>query len=139
MNNPFGDTITPESIIDTLSFFDDWESRYKYIIDLGKELPAMPDELHTQDRVVKGCQSLVWIDSCVVDGRFQFNVDSDAHIVKGLLAILMAAVNNKSSADIMAFDMEAYFQEIDLVKHISPTRGNGLRAMVNHIFELVQA
>lgn len=139
MNNPFGDTITPESIIDTLSFFDDWESRYKYIIDLGKELPAMPDELHTQDRVVKGCQSLVWIDSCVVDGCFQFNVDSDAHIVKGLLAILMAAVNNKSSAEIMAFDMEAYFQEIDLVKHISPTRGNGLRAMVNRIVELVQA
>ncbi|HBR95868.1 MAG TPA: Fe-S cluster assembly protein SufE [Gammaproteobacteria bacterium] len=138
MSNPFGNTITPEAVIDTLGFFDDWEERYRYIIDLGKELPSMPEELHTEDREIKGCQSHVWIEPSVVEGRLCFAVDSDAHVVRGLLAVVLAAVNNKSASDILAFDMEAYFQKIDLLKHLSPTRGNGLRAMVERVRQVAQ-
>ena len=67
--NPFGNSISSEDILDTLGFFDSWEDRYKYIIDLGKDLPAMPDALHTEDRLVRGCQSQVWIDTRLEDGR----------------------------------------------------------------------
>lgn len=136
MTNPFGKTITPEAVIDTLGFFDDWEERYRYIIDLGKELPSMPETLQTADREVKGCQSLVWIEPQQQDGRLQFLVDSDAHIVRGLLGLVLAAVNDKTPEEILAFDMEGYFREIDLIKHLSPTRGNGLRALVQRIQQI---
>jgi len=131
--NPFGTSITTEDILDTLGFFDDWEERYKYIIDLGKQLPAMPDEKKTEQFLLRGCQSQVWIDSAVEDGRLVFEADSDAHIVRGLLGVVLAAFNNKTPADILAFDIDGYFASIDLVKHLSPTRGNGLRAMVQRI------
>jgi len=131
--NPFGHSISAEDIIDSLSFFDDWESRYKYIIDLGKELPALPEALHTEDRLVKGCQSQVWIDTKLCEGKLQLSVDSDAFIVKGLLGLILAAYNNKSPQDILSFDVESYFEQLDLLRHLSPTRGNGLRAMVSRI------
>ncbi len=131
--NPFGHRISSQDILDTLGFFDNWEERYKYIIDLGKELPPMSAALLTQDRLVHGCQSQVWIDTRLVDGRLQLAVDSDAIIVKGLLAIVLAAYNNKASSDILAFDIDAYFQQLDLLRHLSPIRGNGLRAMVQRI------
>ncbi len=124
---------TSDDIVDTLSFFDSWEDRYRYMIDLGKEIPAMPDSLKTDDRIVPGCQSQVWIEFKIEDNKFIFQVDSDALIVKGLLAIVMAAYQKKSAIDILAFDIENYFQELDLVKHLSPTRGNGLKAMVEKI------
>lgn len=133
MTNPFGTSITAEEVLDTLGFFDSWEERYKYIIDLGKQLPVMADELKTDERLVRGCQSQVWIEPHVGADKLCFEVDSDAHIVKGLLAVVMAAYNSKSAADILAFDMEAFFADLDLVKHLSPTRGNGLRAMVKRI------
>ncbi len=131
--NPFGRSITAEEIIDSLGFFDTWEERYKYIIDLGKELPAMPDAEKQEDNLVKGCQSQVWITHTLDDQKFQFNVDSDAFIVKGLLGVVLAAYNNKSASDIKAFDIEQYFDAVGLIKHLSPTRGNGLKAMVNKI------
>ncbi|MDH5631006.1 MAG: SufE family protein [Gammaproteobacteria bacterium] len=122
-----------EDIIDTLSFFDSWEDRYKYIIDLGKELPDMPDDLKTDDRLVPGCQSQVWIEPQQIDDKFQFIVDSDALIVRGLLALVMAAYNDKTADEILNFDIEDFFAQLDLIKHISPTRGNGLQAMVQKI------
>jgi len=131
--NPFGHTITSQDILDTLGFLDSWEDRYKYIIDLGKELPAMPAALHTRDRLVHGCQSQVWIDTRMEDGRLQLAVDSDAFIVKGLLGLVLAAYNNKPPADVLAFDIDAYFEQLDLLRHLSSTRGNGLRAMVQRI------
>ena len=134
--NPFGNSISAEDILDTLAFFDNWEDRYKYIIDLGKDLPAMPESLHTEDRLVRGCQSQVWIDTRLEDGRLQLSVDSDAFIVKGLLGLVLAAYNNKSPADILAFDIDGYFEQLDLLRHLSPTRGNGLRAMVQRIQEI---
>lgn len=137
--SPFGHTIGAEDIVESLSFFDDWESRYKYIIDLGRELPPLPVALHTDDRLVKGCQSQVWIDTYISNGRLQLAVDSDAFIVKGLLGVILAAYNNKSPAEILAFDVESYFEQLDLLRHLSPTRGNGLRAMVSRIKAIAKA
>lgn len=134
--NPFGHSITSDDVVDTLSFFDDWEDRYKYIIDLGRELPPLPAELHTEDRLIKGCQSQVWIDTHIENGRLELAVDSDAFIVKGLLGVVLAAYNGKTPAEALAFDVDAYFGELDLLRHLSPIRGNGLRAMVTHIREI---
>ncbi len=131
--SPFGTEITPEEILDTLGFFDDWEERYKYIIDLGKQLPAIDDSKKTEVFLLRGCQSQVWIDSKVVGDRLFFEVDSDAHIVRGLLAVVLSAYNNKTAAEILAFDIDNFFAQVDLVKHLSPTRGNGLTAMVKKI------
>ena len=136
--NPFGHTITSDDILETLGFFDSWEDRYKYIIDLGKELPPLPDELRTDDRLVRGCQSQVWIETQLEDGQLQLTVDSDAFIVKGLLAVVLAAYNNKSPAEILAFDIDAYLDSLDLLRHLSPTRGNGIRAMIQRIRGIAQ-
>jgi len=133
---PFGNSITTGDILDTLGFFDSWEDRYKYIIDLGKELPPLPDELRTEDRLVRGCQSQVWIATALIDGRLQIAVDSDAFIVKGLLGIVLAAYNNKTPAEVLAFDIDAYLESLDLLQHLSPTRGNGLRAMIARIRDI---
>ncbi len=139
MNNPFGIAITAEDVIGDLSFFDAWEDRYRYIIDLGKQLPPMDDKLKTDERLVRGCQSQVWLEPVFDDGIMSFIVDSDAHIVRGLLAMVMAAYNEKTPADILEFNIEDYFAQIDLVKHLSPTRGNGLKAMVERIKQLASA
>lgn len=124
---------TANDIVESISFFDTWEDRYRYMIDLGKELPKMPEEFRTDDRLVPGCQSQVWIQTESNDERLIFSVDSDALIVKGLLAIIMAAYNQKTREEILEFDIEDYFEKLDLLKHLSPTRGNGLRAMVDKI------
>lgn len=132
-SSPFGTSITPEEIIDTLSFFDSWEERYKYIIDLGKQLPAMSEDLKTQERLISGCQSQVWIETYSLDGKLYFDMGSDAFIVSGLLAVVLAAYNGKTASEVLAFDIEGFFQELDLIKHLSPTRGNGLKSMVARI------
>lgn len=133
--HPFGTKITAEEIIDSLSFFDDWEDRYRYIIDLGKQLPEFPDVLKCEELLVRGCQSQVWLLTRP-DGsndNMQLAVDSDALVVRGLAAIVLAAYHNKSARELLAFDIEGYFSSIDLLKHLSPTRGNGVRAMVKKI------
>lgn len=135
--NPFGQSITTQDIIDTLEFFDSWEDRYKYIIDLGKELPDMSDAKKIDENIVRGCQSQVWIDSEKQQERYWFEVDSDAFIVKGLLGVVLAAYNGKTAQAILDFDIEQYFQTIGLLKHLSPTRGNGLKAMVERIRQAV--
>lgn len=132
-SNPFGHSISSDDIVETLGFFDSWEDRYKYIIDLGRELPAMEAALHTDDRLVRGCQSQVWIDTTLDEGRLQIAVDSDAFIVKGLLGVVLAAYNNKAPEEVLAFDIDGYFQQLELMNHLSPTRGNGLKAMVARI------
>lgn len=130
---PFGNSISSEDVLESLAFFDSWEDRYRYIIDLGRELPAMDASLRTDDRLVRGCQSQVWIDVDERAERLQLAVDSDAFIVKGLLAVLLAAYNNRSAAEILDFDVDGYFAELGLMQHLSPARGNGLRAMVARI------
>jgi cysteine desulfuration protein SufE len=133
VSNPFGHSISSDDIVENLGFFDSWEDRYRYIIDLGRELPQMDDHLHTEDRLVRGCQSQVWMDVRELDGRLQLAVDSDAFIVKGLLAVVLAAYNNRSPEEIIAFDVDRYFDTLGLMQHLSPTRGNGLQAMVKRI------
>lgn len=129
----FGTDISIEDLIDTLSFFDNWEDRYRYIIELGKQITPQNDDFKLDERLIKGCQSQVWMD-CQKDGdRLFFIVDSDAHIVKGLLGVVLIAYNGKTSAEVLDFDIEAYFSQLDLIKHLSPTRGNGLRSMVKRI------
>ena len=134
-NNPFGSDITSEDILEDLEFFDDWEDRYRYIIDLGKKLPPMPAELKTDDNFVHGCQSQVWIsaDYDASQDQMCFLVDSDAHIVRGLAAMVMAAFNQQSPQAVLDFDMDAYFARSQLIQHLSPTRGNGLKSMVAKI------
>ena len=130
---------TTEEILDDIDFFDDWEERYKYIIDLGKELAPLSEELRTRERLVKGCQSNVWIDVRSNGEQLVFVVDSDAIIVRGLLALVMAAYDGKTAAQINGFDVDDYFQKLDLERHLSPTRGNGLRAIVGRIQGIAKA
>jgi cysteine desulfuration protein SufE len=136
MSKQFGTEISSADIVETLGFFDSWDDRYKYIIDLGRELPPVEEQLRTDENLIRGCQSQVWLSSELQDGKLFFNVDSDAFIVKGLLAIVLAAYNGKTAAEIRAFDISAYFESLDLIKHLSPTRGSGLQAMVARINEL---
>lgn len=136
MSHKFGTEITSEDIIETLSFFDSWEDRYKYIIDLGKELPAIDESLKTDENIVRGCQSQVWLVANSSAEKLTFEVDSDAHIVKGLLAVVLAAFNGKTAQAILDFQVDDYFSQLDLVRHLSPTRGNGLKAMVKKIKDI---
>jgi len=129
----FGIDVTADDIVDTFGFFDNWEERYKYIIDLGKELPAMAEAWRTEEYLVRGCQSQVWLVDEVRNGRLYFQADSDAFIVKGLLAVVLAAFNGKTPGEILRVDIDAYFAQLDLLQHLSSTRGNGLKAMVKRI------
>jgi cysteine desulfuration protein SufE len=131
--NLFGTDIKTDDIVEALSFFDSWEDRYKYIIDLGKELPALPPEHRTEGNLVRGCQSQVWLTHRQEGGRLYFEADSDAFIVRGLLGVVLAAYNGRTPQEIQAFDITAYFDSLNLLKHLSATRGNGLQAMVQRI------
>lgn len=129
-----GKDITSEDIIDQISFFDNWEEKYAFIIDLGKQLPVCENCDCIDENEVKGCQSQVWITPFKNDeGKFVFRANSDAIIVKGLLAIILTAYNYKTREEILAFDIEEYFSQINLLNHLSQVRGNGIKAMVERI------
>ncbi|MFV1872657.1 MAG: SufE family protein [Oleiphilus sp.] len=134
-DNPFGHSICTEDILDTVEFLDDWEERYSYIIDLGKSLPDFPESEKTEENLVHGCQSQVWLSHRFDEssGIMYVLLDSDAIIVKGLAAIVLAALNAKTPKDVINEDVESLFTKMDLMRHISPTRGNGLRAMLERI------
>lgn len=122
-------------IQEAFALFDDWEDTYRFIIDLGRTLPTLDAALRTEQRLVRGCQSQVWLipRHDAGSGHLRFSIDSDAHIVRGLIAIVLAAYDDTAPADILAFDIEALFAELDLLSHLSPTRGNGLRALVGRV------
>lgn len=129
-----------DDIIETLGFFDDWEQRYQYVIDLGKTLPPLDAGQKTEANLVKGCQSQVWLVPRVEDGPVvHFDIDSDAHIVRGLAAILRAMYSGRAPADILAQDSRATFAEIGLDAALSPSRANGLHAMDEKIRALASA
>jgi cysteine desulfuration protein SufE len=125
--------VTLDELLDTFEFFDDWEDKYRFIIDLGKELPSLPDVDKTDDHLIRGCQSQVWLTYESTDEQLAFNMDSDAHIVRGLIAVVLIAIQNRSAADIQQLDIEEIFSQLDLLAHLSVTRGNGLRAMVSRV------
>ncbi|MGM0563805.1 MAG: SufE family protein [Pseudomonadota bacterium] len=130
---PFGQKINTDDIVGDFDFLDDWEERYAYIIDLGRQLPEFPESEKIEDNYVHGCQSQVWLIHQVEDGKLYLLIDSDAIIVRGLAAIVLTALNAKTPQELIDTDVDDLFQQLDLFRHISPTRGNGLRAMVEKI------
>lgn len=121
-----------DEIIDEFAMFDDWMEKYEYIIDLGKELALIAEEKKTEDRLIHGCQSRVWVDADVNDGKLQFTADSDAIITKGIISLLIRVLSNQTPEDIVK--SELYFiGKIGLQEHLSPTRANGLVGMVNRL------
>jgi cysteine desulfuration protein SufE len=119
-------------IIDEFSMFDDWEERYQYVIDLGNSLPLVEDQYKTEDNIIKGCQSKVWLHGEQHDGNIVFTADSDAILTKGIIAILIRVFSNQKPADILEADT-AFIDEIGLKEHLSPTRANGLVSMIKQI------
>ena len=119
----------------SFGFFDSWEDRYRFVIDLGKRLPTLPPASRIDANLVRGCQSQVWLVPTydAANNRLHLAIDSDAHIVRGLIAIVLAAYQNGSPEHILRFDIEGLFDELDLLAHLSPARGNGLKAMVGRI------
>lgn len=127
-----------DKIMDDFSFLDDWEDRYRYVIELGKELPDLSEDKKTAENKVQGCASQVWVVSHsdgTQDPVLTFEGDSDAHIVRGLVAIVLATYSGKRASEIAALDAIEVFGKIGLVEHLSSQRANGLRSMVNRIRE----
>ena len=119
-------------IIDEFSMFDDWMQRYEYIIELGKSLPLINEEYKTDENLIKGCQSKVWLHGEQKDDTIVFTADSDAILTKGIIAILIRAFSNQNAEDIINADTE-FIDEIGLKEHLSATRANGLVSMIKNI------
>jgi cysteine desulfuration protein SufE len=119
-------------IIEEFEFLTEWDDRYQHIIDLGKSLPLIQTELKTEERLIKGCQSQVWLHSEMKDGNVQYTADSDAIITKGLIALMVRVLNEQKPEEIL--NAELYFiDKINLKEHLSPTRSNGLLSMVKQM------
>ena len=118
-----------QEIIQDFAIFDDWMEKYEYIIELGKDLPIIEDAKKTDDRLIEGCQSRVWLDSQVEDGKMKFYADSDAIITKGIIGLLIRVLNNESPEVVAKADLH-FIQDIGLQEHLSITRSNGLLSMV---------
>jgi cysteine desulfuration protein SufE len=123
-----------EEIKDEFSMFDDenWDERYQYVIDLGKTLPLINEEYKTEDNIIKGCQSKVWLHGEQQDDKIVFTADSDAILTKGIIAILIRTFSNQKASDILEADTK-FIDEIGLKEHLSPTRANGLVSMIKQI------
>lgn len=119
-------------IIDEFSLFDDWMQRYEYMIDLGKSLPLISDQYKTEDNLIKGCQSKVWVHAELEDDKVVFTADSDAIITKGIIAILIRVFSNQHPKAIIDADM-GFIDDIGLKEHLSPSRANGLVSMIKQI------
>ena len=127
-----------DDIIDGFSMLDEWDDRYRYVIELGRGLAPLPEELRTEINKVQGCASQVWLASSVQPGNgsgpvLSFVGDSDAHIVRGLIAILFAIYSGKPARDIVSTDAVAVFEKLGLREHLTPQRSNGFRSMVERI------
>ncbi|OOV19558.1 SufE family protein [Flavobacterium sp. LM4] len=121
-----------DEIIDEFSMFDDWMQRYEYIIELGKSLPLIKEEYKTDENLIKGCQSKVWLQGEQKDDKIVFTADSDAILTKGIIAILIRAFSNQKASDIINADTQ-FIDEIGLKEHLSATRANGLVSMIKNI------
>jgi cysteine desulfuration protein SufE len=122
-----------QDMIDDFAFLDDWEDRYMHVIDLGKGLAPLPDDARTDANKVKGCASQVWLVSQKSDDLWTFAGDSDAHIVKGLVAIVLEIFSGRSSAEIASLDANDILSKLGLAEHLSAQRSNGLAAMIGRI------
>jgi len=128
---------TLSDITSDFAVLDDWEDRYRYLIELGRELPPLPDELRTDTNKVRGCASQVWLATQVRseggDPVLHFVADSDAHIVRGLIAILSAIYNNRPVDEVLAIEADPIFEKLGLKEHLTPQRSNGLASMVARV------
>ena len=126
-----------ETIRETFALLGDWESRYRYVIDLGRGLEPFPEALRTEDNRVQGCTSRVWmVAEKDAAGRYHFLADSDAHIVRGLIVILLTGVQGKTGPELASLDILSFFQDLGLEDHLSPNRRNGFYAMTGKIRDL---
>ncbi len=119
-------------IVDEFSFFDDWMQRYEHMIELGKSLPLIEEQYKTEDNIIKGCQSKVWVHAELENDKLVFTADSDAIITKGIIAILIRAFSHQKPKDIIEANTE-FIDEIGLKEHLSPTRANGLVSMIKQL------
>lgn len=128
---------TFDELVENFELFDDWEERYRYVIDLGKQMPDFPEAMKTDETLVEGCVSRVWLDEKVngsgPSAVVEFTGDSDAFIVKGLIAVLQALYSGRTAQEIIDTDPAGQLSRIDLASHLSPQRSNGLNAMVGRI------
>ena len=134
-------TMTIDQLIEDFEILEEWEDRYQEIIDLGRQLPVLPEEYKTEEYRVRGCVSQVWMVPRVGDTKppvIEFIADSDAHIVKGLIAILLMIYSGKTPQEIIDVDIQAIFDKLDLVSHLSPSRSNGFQSMVKRIKTIAQ-
>ncbi len=121
-----------QDIIDQFTELDDWMDRYALIIDMGNALPPLPESLRTPDRLIEGCQSRVWLDAEMHDGKIIYRADSDAIIVKGIISMLIDVLSGHTPEEILNADL-SFINEIGLSEHLSPTRSNGLVAMLKQM------
>ena len=120
-------------IKDNFELLEDWDDRYRYVIELGRELPAFPESARTDANKVRGCVSQVWIEDRLESGALRLRGDSDSHLVKGLVAIATALYDGKTPRQALAIDATATFRELGLEQHLTPQRSNGMRAMIERI------
>lgn len=133
---------TIETIQADFEMLDDWEDRYRYVIELGRQLAPLPPQAKTDASKVRGCASQVWLVSSVEDASAKtlaFAGESDSHIVQGLIAILLALTNHRTAADLLALDIQATFNALGLKEHLTPQRSNGLASMIARIKADAQA
>lgn len=116
-------------VVDTFSMYDQWLDKYEYLIDLGKNLEAYPEDCKTEDKLIKGCQSRVWLDYKVQDGKIYFKADSDAIITKGIISLLISVYSGRTPEEIASSDF-GFIEKIGLKENLSPTRANGLASMI---------
>lgn len=121
-----------EEIVEEFTMFDDWMQRYEYMIELGKSIPVIEEQYKTDQNLIKGCQSKVWLHSDLADDKIQFTADSDAIITKGIIAVLLRVFNDQKPKDILDADM-SFIDQIGLKEHLSATRANGLVSMIKQI------
>lgn len=121
-----------EELVEEFAMFDDWMQRYEYMIDLGKSLPLIEEQNKTDDRVIKGCQSKVWLDAHLRGDKMVFSADSDAIITKGIIAILIRTFNNQTPTAILNSNTD-FIDQIGLKEHLSATRANGLTSMIKKL------
>ncbi|SKC59801.1 Cysteine desulfuration protein SufE [Bacteroidales bacterium WCE2004] len=124
-------------VIDDFSMYDEWLDKYEYLIDLGRRLEAFPEELKTEDRLIKGCQSRVWLDAVVEDGKLYFRADSDAIITKGIISLLIGVYSGRTAREIAEDDF-SFVDQLGLRENLSPTRANGLASMIATIRQMAQ-
>lgn len=121
-----------EEIVDEFALFDEWMDKYEHLIELGKELPIIENQHKTEENLIKGCQSRVWLHAELVDGKIIFSADSDAIITKGIIALMIRVFSNQTPQDIASANVD-FIDKIGLKEHLSPTRSNGLVSMVKQI------